>query len=515
MKSRSIIFKLLATTSMTFISAAIIIIYLLNHNLKSIIEKEQYSKYNEKISLIISEIDHQYLRLKQTGMIEHYADDFKKSLIKKLEKRYYRIDNQNIYPIIIDGNGNIIMHPSNISHNQLLDNAEHIKKITQMKNGEIIFDEIDNNHWHIFNYYKEWDWIINFIVPISAKYKDLKKIRFIIITIMSISTLIALFIIFYFILKITKPISLLTKAVQAISLGDLNQTIDIKQKTNDEIGVLAKNFIKMRETIIDKISQLENEVESRKKAEQIAHDANHAKTEFLSNISHELRTPMHGILSYAKYGIEDLKNENIPQDEILNDFIEIRDSGIRLLSLLDDLLDLAKLESGKVSYNMEDNDLTIAVDTILSELSSLTKEKSLLFNFLAPDTTTVTIFDSLKIQQVIRNLISNAIKFSFANNQINIQINQIIKNEAKYLQVSVTNMGIGIPENELNSIFDKFVQSSINKRRSGGTGLGLAISQKIIKDHGGDIWAESKPSSLTTFRFTLPLLPTKTGNQSG
>lgn len=239
-------------------------------------------------------------------------------------------------------------------------------------------------------------------------------------------------------------------------------------------------------------------VEAYKAAKEAAEQANRAKSVFLANMSHELRTPMHGILSYARFGQQ--KVGTATNEKLLQYFNEIYDSGSRLLFLLNDLLDLTKLESGKIEYVMAHGDLMATADLVVSEMSAMASERGLKLTIKRDPGLFSGDFDVTYIAQVLRNLVSNAIKFSDPNTSINIEVLQ----SPDRLTCRVTNQGIGIPEDELETIFDKFVQSSKTKHGGGGTGLGLAISREIINQHNGTIWAECTQTGLTSVCFDIP-----------
>jgi len=255
--------------------------------------------------------------------------------------------------------------------------------------------------------------------------------------------------------------------------------------------------------------ELEKKVEERtidfKIAKEEAELANEAKSEFLSNISHELRNPMHQILSYAKYGVEKIDK---PKEKLWHYFNQTKKAGERLMVLLNDLLDLSKMESGRMDYKMENSNLFQIVNEAVSELTPAIEEKNLSLKVIDPSVSTKVSCDSYKIGQVVRNLLSNAIKFTPEEKGIEIEFkrNESIneKNTILSLQISVIDQGVGIPESELTSVFDKFTQSSKTKTGAGGTGLGLSICYEIIKAHGGRIWAENNPEGGATFSFILP-----------
>jgi len=246
-------------------------------------------------------------------------------------------------------------------------------------------------------------------------------------------------------------------------------------------------------------SRLKERTSELQEAKKMAEIANKTKSDFLSNISHELRTPLHGILSFSGFGIK--KHAVAQPDKILDYFQKIRQSGETLLMLLNDLLDLAKLESGKVTFEFRPADLGLLIDSTVDECNSLTSEQNLTVRCEHPEAHEEIVFDANKLKQVLRNLLSNAIKFSSKGGTIDISI----LNKADSVVVSVRDQGAGVPENELGSVFDKFYQSSKTKNGAGGTGLGLAICQEIITAHKGRIWAENNPDIGANFLFEIPL----------
>lgn len=242
-------------------------------------------------------------------------------------------------------------------------------------------------------------------------------------------------------------------------------------------------------------------------AKHLAEAANKAKSEFLSNISHELRNPMHQILSYSKYGIN--KFDSAGEEKLYHYFNQIRQSADRLMYLLNDLLDLSKMEAGRMEYHFEDNDLREILAEVTAEFKTSLKEKQLRLIVDSPDTPQLVNCDALRMGQVVRNLLSNAIKYSHKNGHIRIACIQNqhpdIFDGSDHLQVSVTDQGVGIPEDELELVFDKFTQSSKTQTGAGGTGLGLAICKEIILTHNGTIWAEQNPQGGSIFKFLLPI----------
>jgi len=230
-----------------------------------------------------------------------------------------------------------------------------------------------------------------------------------------------------------------------------------------------------------------------------AETANQAKTEFLANMSHELRTPLHGILSFASFGIK--KYASAKPEKLLDYFSRIKQSGNILLELLNDLLDLAKLESKRATFAFEPTDIGKLVKSVTNEFDMLLSERSLSIQQEEPGFDEQVMLDVDKIKQVFRNLLDNAIKFSPEGGTIDVGTDRI----GGSVRVSVRDQGPGIPHEELEVVFDKFVQSSKTKTGAGGTGLGLAICHEIIAAHQGRIWAENRPEGGATFSFEIPL----------
>jgi len=241
-------------------------------------------------------------------------------------------------------------------------------------------------------------------------------------------------------------------------------------------------------------------------AKEEAERASASKSEFLSNMSHELRTPMHAILSYAGMGIKNHSDSG--SEKVLKYFNNIQTSGKRLMGLLNDLLDLSKLEAGKMTFNYTKEPLGNVIEKARTELNSLLEDKRLGFSMTVESHDAAVVMDSLRIMQVVVNILSNAIKFSPQETHIAVVIEDTQIDMHGLLQpavmCSIKDQGIGIPEDELGAVFDKFIQSSKTKTGAGGTGLGLSICREIILAHGGKIFAENAPEGGAVFKFMLP-----------
>lgn len=237
-------------------------------------------------------------------------------------------------------------------------------------------------------------------------------------------------------------------------------------------------------------------------ARDAAEQANRAKTVFLSNMSHELRTPMHAILSFAQLGTA--RSQNLQRETIERYFGNVLRAAQRLMRLLDDLLDLSKLEAGKMEMHFAASDVLALLRESVEESSALAHEKNIRCSIEHTLQPLSVWCDHARILQVLRNLLSNAIKFSPEAATVRLRAYADTLDAVRAVSIEVADFGIGIPESELESIFDKFVQSSKTKSAAGGTGLGLSICREITQAHGGRLTAHSSPDAGTRFVLTLP-----------
>ncbi len=318
----------------------------------------------------------------------------------------------------------------------------------------------------------------------------------------------------FYILAIIITVFLVFIAILLVSLELMifKPIIDIanvmKQKAfGNKKECFSQNQSKETQRIVTAFNELENQVESQniqlKNAVAKAIKANIAKSRFLANMSHELRTPLHGILNFSELGIN--KHKELDQEKSLLYFDSINQSGKRLLFLLSDLLDLARLESGRSKLSIKKNDLYLVTSIATKQLSQLSEEKKLSISIHCENSSLNASFDEDMITQVINKLLSNAIKYTPENNSIDIYLSiekTKDKNMAKFM---INDEGIGIPENEFETIFDKFIESSATQSSAGGTGLGLALCAQIIKLHNGTIFTQKTDNKGACFIFTIPV----------
>lgn len=284
--------------------------------------------------------------------------------------------------------------------------------------------------------------------------------------------------------KLTQPIGHLTEGAKAIGDGNLDTQIPIV--STDELGFLAQEFnlmaMKLRE-----LDQL--------------------KDEFISSVSHELRSPLSAISGYVEL-LQSKPLEQIAAEKRSKALSIIQQSTERLTHFINNILDLAKLKSGHVELHVKEFRIREMANDIVSLFQPLFDKQGLSWDLDIPDEFPPLLADADKIRQVLTNLISNALKFTPFGGKIRI----LARNQNEFVRISVEDTGKGIPENARETIFERFKQvkdtpGAIQGKK--GTGLGLAIARGIVESHGGKIWVESEVGRGTIFHFILPKRPKK------
>ncbi|HQU29886.1 MAG: HAMP domain-containing protein [Planctomycetia bacterium] len=299
---------------------------------------------------------------------------------------------------------------------------------------------------------------------------------------------------YFFTRSICSPIKILKDATEHIAQGDLDHRIEVT--ASDEIGMLGMAFNQM----CNKLKEMDQ-----------------MKTDFVSNVSHDLKTPLTVIreandllLKKIAGPISDkqIKLLNITKAEI-----------IRLTMMINDLLDISRIEAGLMRYNFQESSIQDIIRKSVDEIRFLAENKKIHILWKKGGDIPKVLLDREKTAQVMDNLLSNAIKFTPSGGKITITVCEVdsktvpqffaeqsrLNNIRSFVQISISDTGIGIPAECHKTIFDKFQQVS-NKGKGGmkGTGLGLSIVKHIILDHGGDLWVESKMGEGSTFCFVLP-----------
>jgi signal transduction histidine kinase/CheY-like chemotaxis protein len=289
---------------------------------------------------------------------------------------------------------------------------------------------------------------------------------------------------------------------------------DKQAKENDffieQIGIL-KNRVLNAEAEYNHLFQLnalnQSEIEKLRKelhdAKRIAEEADILKSNFLANMSHEIRTPMNGILGFAQL----LQHQELDRDMQYRYLDIICHNGAMLVNLIDDIMDISKIEAGQLAFNITEvnlDDLMFDLYTFFNEIKFKQEKEHISIRLLNlnDDENSVFFTDSHRLQQVLSNLIGNSLKFTESGV---VEFGYINEKDKKQIQVFVKDTGIGIPKDKINIIFDRFRQiEEGSTRKYGGTGIGLFISKHIVTLLGGKIWVESEIGKGSSFYFTLP-----------
>lgn len=235
-------------------------------------------------------------------------------------------------------------------------------------------------------------------------------------------------------------------------------------------------------------------------AKIVAENANRTKTEFLANMSHELRTPLNSVIGFSDLLLTGVGGDLT--DKQLHYLSNISNSGKHLLNIINEILDISKIESGEIILNKEKLLLAEVYEDIYPALKQLADNKNIDINISNEPKDACVFADRVKLKQIFYNLVTNAIKFTENGGAVVIDSHIV----GKFVNISVIDNGIGIDDEDMKKLFKPFVQlDSSHSRKYEGTGLGLALSKELVELHGGTIWAESEPDNGSTFTFTIPV----------
>lgn len=314
-----------------------------------------------------------------------------------------------------------------------------------------------------------------------------------------LSVLILTTVVVYFELyrMVLNPLNKILAAIQRMAQGDFDIHVHVAQQ--NELGLVAQSFNRMSQDLKKMYDLLESK-------QLMAESANKAKSQFLANMSHELRTPLNAIIGYSDILMEEAMEDH--QEANYQDLKRINQAGLHLLSLVNDILDISKIESGKMEIFLEDFDVRDLAQEITNLAEPLMTKNGNVFKVEFGPGSTNMHSDFTKVKQIITNLISNASKFT-EKGEVRLIITPNFKGE-HLIQFSVQDSGIGMTPEQLAKIFHNFTQADEStSRKYGGTGLGLAISKNFTEMLGGSVSVESEAGKGTTFRVTLPMVSSK------
>jgi signal transduction histidine kinase len=296
--------------------------------------------------------------------------------------------------------------------------------------------------------------------------------------------------------RLTRPIRQLHEGVQGFGAGSLSTRVQVD--TGDELQSLAERFNAMAESVQESHVHLESRVAEKTRDLELA---NRHKTEFLANMSHELRTPLNAIIGFSEVLADEMFGElNAKQMEYARD---IHGSGHHLLSLINDILDLSKIEAGRLELEPVALDIGASIANAATLLRERCQRQGVALHIDAPSQLPIWTCDPRRFKQVLVNLLSNAVKFTPSGGSVVVQAR--VDAAADQLVVSVSDTGIGIAAADLALIFEPFRQvGGDGQRKAEGTGLGLSLVRSLVEAQGGTIGVHSVPGAGASFEFRLP-----------
>jgi signal transduction histidine kinase len=293
------------------------------------------------------------------------------------------------------------------------------------------------------------------------------------------------------------PVQQMGVRFRQIAGGDFSQAIAVPNR--DEFGELAANLNRMS----NELGALYEELEARNRelgdANRKLDEASRHKSAFLANMSHELRTPLNAIIGFSEVLLD--PSMEVSDEERLQFLTDVLSSGKHLLGLINEILDLAKVEAGKMELQIEPALLQDVVEAVSNTMRPLAVKKSIDLRAECDESLAPLPMDGARIKQVLLNLVGNAVKFTPETGKIWVRANA----GNGEVQIEVSDTGPGIPPEDQERIFLEFQQAGRDAGKPQGTGLGLALAKKFVEMHGGRIWLESEVGKGSRFFLTIPI----------
>lgn len=475
------------------------------------------SKYLQSVllSFVNNVLEKNVLILKENGLdtIESFVNYYKKSSFEEAEKLSFL---SNGYLVILDKNEEILFSTFKQDSGKI--DAIWKSLSAEFSHGEIeygVFEIDKNREIFVTFYFQPWDWHIVF--SIVEEEGEITENRIYLAAVIAIfaGTCACLILLFFMLKKFfVTPISRLNKAAAKVADRQYPEKIEIT--TNDELGELARSMeamsralaeyyrrqqewqTRMEQKIIEKTTALRESNEALLHAKEAAESANRAKSEFLANMSHEIRTPLNAVI-----GFSEILSTMVKQKKEKSFVRSIKTAGNSLLQLLNDVLDLSKLESGMLLINYGPVNLPLICNEIELIFRNQIEKKGLEFIQQIPEKFPGVInFSEIRLKQILLNLIGNSVKFTDRGYiKLSVKIEKYDEQALDFF-ISVEDTGIGIKKEEIRNIFESFTQQTgQNVKKYGGTGLGLAITKRLIELMNGSISVDSTMGAGTLFKI--------------
>ena len=407
---------------------------------------------------------------------------------------------------VVDARGMAIAHPDRTLVSQATD-LSHLAQVRSALSGGSTAAQATTAHdlqgkavltaYHRIEPYR---WSVFVEQPTAEAFAPIYQSLFVTGLLLLIALIPALLLSVFFAGRMVRPIQTLHIAARQIGAGTWDRRIEIR--TGDELQELAETFNQMAARLRESYNNLEQQVSDR--THQLGdaitqlEAASRHKSDFLANMSHELRTPLNAIIGFSEVLLERMFGEiNTKQKEYLQDILG---SGRHLLSLINDILDISKVEAGRMELQPGEFDLRFVLQNAVSLVRERATRQGITLSLdLAPRIGMIEA-DERRVKQILFNLLSNALKFTPAGGRVTLAAASV--DDA--IQISIRDTGIGIPLEDQDRIFEEFQQAGPGKAIE-GTGLGLALAKRFVEMHHGRIWVDSTVGVGSSFTFTLPL----------
>jgi len=416
------------------------------------------------------------------------------------------------YAYVASRSGDLIAHPQvklllerhNVSGLQQVNEAFGAAPATAGSEGTVTRNLQGEMVFSSYAAIPKLDWAVFIEQPVQEVYRPLYSSIVRSSMIFVLGLVMALVASFFVSRRVLRPLDVLRHGVGRIGKGDLDFRLNLK--TGDEIEILAEEFNKMTSSLQEAYAGLEKKVAERTRElvalNQKLDEANRLKSQFLANVSHELRTPLNAIMGYSEMLMEDAAEAGAEQ--AVADLEKINTSGKHLLELINTLLDISKIEAGKMDIHLETFSVADMVKEVTAVIRPLAQKNSNRLEVQCDNDTGSMNADLTKVRQVLFNLLSNACRFT-EHGTVAMHVVRESSGEADWLLFRVRDTGIGLTGEQIGRLFQEFAQAEASTARNyGGTGLGLALSRRLCRMMGGDIEVESKVGEGSVFTVRLP-----------
>jgi len=421
---------------------------------------------------------------------------------------------------IVDNKGRVVAHPNPAWVKEIKD-LSHLKIVQRMLAGEQGVTEffspfVKQNMVAGFTGVPDLGWGIMVPQPKSEVEEQVNQILFSQLAWAILGLIIAIAIAVFIARRITSPINSLADAANKLLSDEFKGELpristhapyEVRELNNALVNLVTglqesrTKIGKLNETLQDNINEATMKLRvaniKLKANAEVAESASLTKSNFIANMSHELRTPLNAIIGYTQLLIEERRDSN--DQSLVSDLHKINRSGQHLLLLINDILDISKIEAGKIELNIQEININDFLGDLELNIAPLAKEKSNILQISNQLDVDTIHSDAMKLKQILLNLLSNANKFT-ENGHINVDVKCVDQDGSKYIEFAVYDTGIGIPADRMEKIFDAYSQAETNiSHDHTGTGLGLAISRHFAQILGGGITVESREAEGSTF----------------